>query len=105
MQMDKVNQYFAEFVNPCTCSGMGDLFEFELLPKIKGLYTRDYAKQMDFGGGEDNEIDIVILTHAHVDHEASFSHCRKNTFISLKHYPTASRKSVAYLLGFFLSTF
>ena len=44
MQMGKANQYFAEFVNPRTCNGMGDLFEFGLLPKLKGLYRKDYAK-------------------------------------------------------------
>ena len=35
MQMGKANQYFSEFVNPRTCNCMGDLFEFELLPKLK----------------------------------------------------------------------
>ena len=31
MQMSKFNQYFAGFVNPRTCNGMNDLFEFGLL--------------------------------------------------------------------------
>jgi ribonuclease J len=55
---------------------LGDLFEFELLPKIKGLYRRDYAKHMDFDGNEDTEIDAVILTHAHVDHAAYIHYLR-----------------------------
>jgi ribonuclease J len=76
MQMGKVNQYFAEFVNPRMCNGMGDLFEFGLLPKLKGLYRRDYAKHMDFDGNEDTEIDAVILTHAHVDHTAYIHYLR-----------------------------
>jgi ribonuclease J len=76
MQMGKVNQYFREFVNPRTCNGMGDLFEFELLPKLKGLYRKDYAKHMDFDGAEENEIDAVILTHAHVDHAAYIHYLR-----------------------------
>jgi hypothetical protein len=41
--MGKVNQYFAEFVNPRICNGMGDLFEFGLLPRLKGLYRKDYS--------------------------------------------------------------
>jgi ribonuclease J len=49
---------------------MGDLFEFELLPKVKGVYRKDYAKHMDFGGTEENDIDAIILTHTHVDHAA-----------------------------------
>ncbi len=37
MQMAKVNQYFAEFLNPRKLSGCGDMFEFDLLPDIKGI--------------------------------------------------------------------
>lgn len=70
MQMEKPNQYFSEFVNPRTCNEMGDLFEFGMLPKLKGLYRRDYAKLMDFDGNEDNDIDAIVLTHAHIDHSA-----------------------------------
>ena len=76
MQMGKVNQYFAEFVNPRICNGMGDLFEFGLLPKLKGLYRKDYAKHMNFDGNEDSDIDAVILTHAHVDHAAYIHYIR-----------------------------
>jgi len=76
MQMGKVNQYFAEFVNPRICNGMGDLFEFGLLPKLKGLYRKDYAKHMAFADTEDNDIDAVILTHAHVDHAAYIHYIR-----------------------------
>ena len=76
--MGKVNQYFKEFVNPRTCNGMGDLFEFELLPKLKGIYRKDYGKHVGFGGTEENEIDAVILSHAHVDHAAYIHYLRPN---------------------------
>jgi ribonuclease J len=78
MQMGKVNQYFTEFLNPRTCNGMGDLFEFGLLPKLKGLYRKDYAKHMGFDGSEDNDVNAVILTHAHVDHAAYIHYLRPN---------------------------
>ena len=55
---------------------MGDLFEFELLPKLKGIYRKDYAKHSGFGGEEDNEIDAIVLTHAHVDHCAYIHYVR-----------------------------
>jgi ribonuclease J len=76
MQMGMFNQYYAEFVNPRNCNGMGDLFEFGLLPKLKGLYRKDYSKHMGFGGDEDTEIDAVILTHAHIDHAAYIHYLR-----------------------------
>jgi ribonuclease J len=55
---------------------MGDLFEFGLLPKLKGLYRRDYAKHMNFDGTEETDIDAAILTHAHVDHAAYIHYIR-----------------------------
>ena len=76
MQMGKYNQYFAEFVNPRSCNALGDLFEFEMLPKLKGLYRRDYAKHMDFDGDEDTEFHAVLLSHAHVDHSAYIHYLR-----------------------------
>src|SRR6476660_5354805 len=65
-----------EFVNPRICNCMGDLFEFELLPKLRGIYRKDYAKHSGFGGEEDNDIDAIVLTHAHVDHCAYIHYVR-----------------------------
>jgi ribonuclease J len=76
MQMGKANQYFSEFLKPRICDGMGDLFELGLLPKLEGLYRKDYAKHMDYGGQEDNQIDAIILSHAHVDHAAYLHYIR-----------------------------
>ena len=47
-----------------------------LLPKLKGIYRKDYAKHSDFGGDEDNDIDAIVLTHAHVDHCAYIHYVR-----------------------------
>jgi len=48
MQMGKANSYFAEFLKPRKLNGMGDLFEFGLLPKLDGIYRKDYSKHMNF---------------------------------------------------------
>lgn len=77
LQMGKANQYFAEFLNPRNLSGFGDLFEFDLLPKIKGAYRRDYSKHMNYGDDkEPTSIDGVLLSHAHVDHCAYIHYLR-----------------------------
>lgn len=76
MQMGKVNQYFAEFLQPRICNGMGDLFEFMMLPKLGGLYRRDYSKHMGFDGSEDTEFHGILLTHAHIDHGAYIHYLR-----------------------------
>ena len=69
---------FSQFLNARTSNSLNDLFELGILPKIKGLYRRDYAKHMDFDGTEDTEIDAVLLTHAHVDHCAYIPYLRED---------------------------
>ena len=68
MSFSAAGKYFSQFLQPRTSDSLTDMFELGLLPKIKGLYRRDYAKHMGFGGDEDTEINAVLLTHAHVDH-------------------------------------
>ncbi len=78
MSFGAENQYFSEFVKPRTSNSLLDMFELGILPKIKGLYRRDYARHMGFGGDEDTEISAVLLTHAHVDHCAYISYLRED---------------------------
>jgi len=78
MSFSQEGQYFSQFLGPRTSNSLNDLFELGILPKIKGLYRRDYAKHMDFDGSEDTEIDAVLLTHAHVDHCAYISYLRED---------------------------
>lgn len=74
--MGKANQYFGEFLQPRPLNGMGDLFEFGLLPKLKGLYRTDYGKHMDFDNSKEPSCDAIILTHAHLDHAAYLHYLR-----------------------------
>lgn len=78
MQMGKANSFFSEFLQPRTLNGMGDLFEFGLLPKLKGLYRKDYSKHMNFDDDhkEETKFDAVLLTHAHIDHCAYIHYLR-----------------------------
>lgn len=69
MPMGRANSYFAEFLKPRNLGGMGDLIEFGLLPKMTGIYRKDYARHTGYGDeGSDNSVDAVLLSHAHVDH-------------------------------------
>jgi len=76
MSFSAEGQFFSQFLGPRTSNSLNDLFELGILPKINGLYRRDYAKHMDFGGDEETEIDAVLLTHAHVDHCAYIPYLR-----------------------------
>ncbi|MBM3896855.1 MAG: MBL fold metallo-hydrolase, partial [Thaumarchaeota archaeon] len=77
MQMGKVNEYYGDFLQPRTLNGMGDLFEFGLLPKLEGIYRRDFSKHMGFGDhNKETKCDGILLTHAHVDHAAYIHYLR-----------------------------
>jgi ribonuclease J len=77
MQIGKANSYFAEFSQPRNLNGMGDLFEFGLLPKIDGIYRKDYARHMGSDDyKKDTSVDAVLLTHAHIDHAAYLHYLR-----------------------------
>lgn len=76
MQITKANQYFGDFINPRALNGMGDLFEFDLLPRLKGLYRQDYALHTGLEESREPAFDAVVLTHAHMDHAAYLHYIR-----------------------------
>ncbi|MEX0862554.1 MBL fold metallo-hydrolase [Nitrosopumilus sp.] len=78
MSFSQEGQFFSQFLGPRTSNSLIDMFELGILPKIKGLYRRDYARHMEFGGDEETEIDAVLLTHAHVDHCAYIPYLRED---------------------------
>jgi len=81
MSFSAENRYFSEYLKARGSNSLIDMMELGLLPKIKGLYRRDYAKHMGFGGDEETEINAVLLTHAHVDHCAYIRYLRPDITI------------------------
>ncbi|MCX6821709.1 MAG: MBL fold metallo-hydrolase [Candidatus Aenigmarchaeota archaeon] len=91
MPFSQVGKFFSEFLQPRQCNGLGDFFEFGLMPDLKGLYREDYLKHM---GRKPEDIDYqgVLLSHAHTDHSAYLHHlrcdipifCSKPTYAILK---------------------
>ena len=59
--------YFTSWLGPRAINGLGDYFEFDLLPKIKGIYSKKQLAFTDLPYTEP-KIDAVFLSHAHVDH-------------------------------------
>ena len=60
-------QYFSGYLTPRGVNGAGDYLEFDLLPRLKGLYARDMIKNTSIGY-EAPRIDAVFLSHPHMDH-------------------------------------
>jgi len=59
--------YFTRWLGPRAINGLGDYFEFGLLPEIQGLYAREQLRFTELPY-EEPRFDGVFLSHAHVDH-------------------------------------
>lgn len=59
--------FFDSSISPRAVNGAGDLFEFDLLPKIEGLYS-EHALQNTELKYTDPQVDALVLSHFHSDH-------------------------------------
>jgi len=59
--------YFTSWLAPRTVNGLGDYFEFNLLPRISGLYSKEQLASTDLRYDEP-DVNAVFLSHAHFDH-------------------------------------
>jgi len=61
------NKYYSEFLQPRKGNALRDYFEMGLLPKISGVYRKDYLNHMGLKPGK-TSVDAVLISHAHIDH-------------------------------------
>ncbi|MFH0849226.1 MAG: MBL fold metallo-hydrolase [archaeon] len=61
------SDYFAGWLQPRSVNGLGDYFEFGLLPKLRGVYAKEQLAFTDVPYAKPR-IDAVFLSHAHFDH-------------------------------------
>ncbi|MCK4477825.1 MBL fold metallo-hydrolase [Candidatus Bathyarchaeota archaeon] len=59
--------FFSGWLSPRAINGLGDYFEFGLLPKLKGLYAKEQLQFTDVPYVKPR-FDAVFLSHAHFDH-------------------------------------
>jgi len=60
-------EFFTSWLCPRAVNGLGDYFEFGLLPKLKGLYAEEQLEYTDVPYVKP-KFDAVFLSHAHFDH-------------------------------------
>ena len=61
------SDYYDSSIMPRPVNGAGDLFEFGLLPEIRGLYSEKALQNTEVRYSEP-EVDAVVLSHFHYDH-------------------------------------
>ncbi len=59
--------FFTGWLSPRAVNGLGDYFEFGLLPKLKGLYAEEQLQFTDVPYVKP-KFDAAFLSHAHFDH-------------------------------------
>ncbi len=72
-----MNEYFAGFLTPRSVNGVGDYFEFDILPKLEGLYKKDAVEGSGIAYCEP-KIDGVLISHPHIDHIGFLSFIDEN---------------------------
>ena len=61
------SRYFCGYLAPRGVNGAGDYLEFNLLPRLHGLYAKDMVKNTNIKY-EKPKFDAIFLSHPHVDH-------------------------------------
>jgi ribonuclease J len=77
MSFKQSGLYFSEFLQPRKCNGIGDFLATGLLPDIPGIYREDYLRHMG-RPPEEQGVDAVLISHAHMDHVAYVNHLRRD---------------------------
>lgn len=63
----QLNQYYANYLNPRSVNGIGDYFEFDILPKLEGLYQKELLNNTEIKYTSP-KYNAVLISHPHVDH-------------------------------------
>lgn len=62
-----VGHYYGGYLNPRRVNGVGDYLEFGLVPRLKGLYSREVLVAASLRYSQP-AFDAIFLSHAHADH-------------------------------------
>jgi ribonuclease J len=60
-------QFYVDYLQPRSASPVQDLLEFELLPRVEGLYSREALVDSDLPY-RPPEVHGIFVSHAHADH-------------------------------------
>jgi ribonuclease J len=95
MNFEEHQNYFTEYMPPRKCNCIKDFIYLGLLPDLKGIYRRDYCRHMNLDYLEENSVDGVLISHAHIDHVGYVHFMRKDIPV----YVSAETKAVMELFS------
>lgn len=90
MNFEEHQEYFTEYMPPRKCNCIEDFIFLGLLPNLNGIYRRDYCKHMGLNCKQENTVDGVLISHAHIDHVGYVHFLRKDIPI----YVSAETKAI-----------
>jgi len=90
MNFEEHQDYFTEYMPPRKCNCIKDFIYLGLLPDFKGIYRKDYCKHMGVNYKEENSVDGILISHAHIDHVGYVHFLRKDIPV----YVSAETKAV-----------
>jgi len=61
------DRYFVEWLKPRERFGLRDYLHFDMVPRIRGLYARDWLEDTDLKYSSP-DFDAIFLSHMHFDH-------------------------------------
>jgi ribonuclease J len=65
----QMEEYYVDYLQPRSTSPVKDLLEFDLLPRVPGLYSKEALGDADLRY-ESPQIHAIFVSHAHADHAA-----------------------------------
>lgn len=78
MNFEEHANFFTEYMPPRKCACITDFIHLGLLPNLNGIYRKDYCKHMGLDCKEENAVDGVLISHAHIDHVGYVHFLRKD---------------------------
>jgi ribonuclease J len=63
----KMEEYYVDYLQPRSTSRAKDLLEFDLIPRLSGLYSKEALADADLPYS-DPEVHGIFVSHAHADH-------------------------------------